>query len=127
VTIKDIEQLNQLVLKEAIDVTKVSFHAFGYVRQNYALLASGAALGRGCGPLLVGRDNITRDQLESARIAIPGWYTSATLLLRMFAPQLRREQLIEVVFGEHFADAIGLLLEVGIYSFAQGDDAGIVA
>lgn len=100
VQIEDIERLNQLAFEEAIDVTKISFHAFGNLRDRYALLASGAALGRGCGPLLVMRETAVKSGLDKARIAIPGWNTSATLLLRMFAPELRREQFVEMEFDE---------------------------
>ncbi len=125
VTIQDIEKLNQMAMSRAIDVTKISFHALGRVRENYALLASGAALGRGCGPLLVGRDESVRDRLDSARVAIPGWNTSATLLLRMFAPQLRSEQLVEVTF-DHILEMTargdvdaGLIIHESRFTFAR--------
>lgn len=84
----DVEQLNQLALAAALDVTKVSFHLYGHIRDSYTLLPTGAALGRGCGPLLVSRDSCAIDSLASKPVALPGRYTTAALLLRLFAPQL---------------------------------------
>ena len=84
----DVEQLNQLALAAALDVTKVSFHLYGHIRDSYTLLPTGAALGRGCGPLLVSRDYCSIDSLASKPVALPGRHTTAALLLRLFAPQL---------------------------------------
>ncbi len=84
----DIDMLNTWALAGDPDVVKVSFHAFAHLRTQYALLHSGGALGRGCGPLIVARDAAIEDaeSLTSARIAIPGSLTTAGLLLRLFAP-----------------------------------------
>jgi 1,4-dihydroxy-6-naphthoate synthase len=84
----DVEQLNQHALATALDVTKVSFHLYGHIRNNYTLLSSGAALGRGCGPLLVSRKECSMATLRNKPVALPGMYTTAALLLRLFAPQL---------------------------------------
>ena len=86
--ILDVEQLNQLALTAALDVSKVSFHLYGHIRDNYILLPAGAALGRGCGPLLVSRNDCSIDSLRSKPVALPGKYTTAALMLRLFAPQL---------------------------------------
>ena len=69
-----------------LDVTKLSYHALGHVLDEYCLLGSGGALGRGCGPLLVTKDikDLGKDQLR--RIAIPGKLTTAALLLQMYLP-----------------------------------------
>lgn len=84
----DVEQLNRLALSAALDVTKVSFHLYGHIRKEYTLLPSGAALGRGCGPLLVSRGEVTLDSLCNKPVALPGRYTTAALLLRLHAPEL---------------------------------------
>ena len=84
----DVEQLNQQALAAAFDVTKVSFHLFGHIRGNYTLLPSGAALGRGCGPLLVSNKECPVGALRHKPVALPGRYTTAALLLRLFAPQM---------------------------------------
>jgi 1,4-dihydroxy-6-naphthoate synthase len=85
-TLKDVETLNRLALQKVFDITKASFHGFGFLRDKYCLLHSGSALGRGCGPLIVARNRIDQEELISKKIAIPGKMTTAYLLLQMFAP-----------------------------------------
>ena len=92
----DVESLNRLALSAVLDVTKVSFHLYGHIRDRYTLLTAGAALGRGCGPILVSRDHCPIDSLCSKPVALPGRYTTAALLLRLFAPQL--ENLVYMPF-----------------------------
>ncbi len=85
--LEDVETLNIWALEGRLDVTKLSFHAFGHVLDDYCLLRSGSALGRGCGPLLVTKPGKKMRHLEEAKIAIPGQYTTAALLFRMYAPE----------------------------------------
>lgn len=82
----DVESLNHWALQGKLDVTKLSFHALGHALDNYIMLSAGAALGRGCGPLLVIRRGGVLDS-SRARIAIPGRYTTAAMLLKLYAPQ----------------------------------------
>jgi 1,4-dihydroxy-6-naphthoate synthase len=96
--LEDVETLNRLALAGELDVTKVSYHALGHIRDQYALLHSGSALGRGCGPLLVARDILDPTDLRSRRIAVPGQYTTALLLLRLLDPRL--ENFIVMPFNE---------------------------
>lgn len=81
----DVETLNQWAMAGKLEVTKLSFHALGHVLDKYVLLDSGSALGRGCGPLLVTRQD-TKIDLAEATIAIPGQYTTAAMLLQLYAP-----------------------------------------
>jgi len=83
----DVETLNEWALVGRLDVSKISCHALGHVLGEYQLLNVGAALGRGCGPLLVAREPLAADELPARRIAIPGCLTTAALLLKLFAPQ----------------------------------------
>jgi 1,4-dihydroxy-6-naphthoate synthase len=85
----DVETLNQWALQAKLDVTKLSFHALGHVGDRYVMLGAGAALGRGCGPLLVSRSGREIDP-DRTIIAIPGRYTTAALLLRLYAPRVRQ-------------------------------------
>ncbi|MDD2899352.1 MAG: 1,4-dihydroxy-6-naphthoate synthase [Desulfuromonadaceae bacterium] len=96
--LEDVETLNQWALKEQLDVSKVSYHAFGHIRDNYALLRSGSALGRGCGPLLVASEKLSTADLRGKTIAVPGRYTTAKLLLRLFDPAL--DSFIVMPFNE---------------------------
>ncbi len=84
----DIEALNRLAIDGRLDVTKVSFHALGRLRDRYCLLHSGGALGRGCGPLVVSLRPLRPSELTRKKIAIPGRLTTAALLLRLFEPSL---------------------------------------
>ncbi len=96
--LEDVESLNRLVLQRSLEVSKISFHLLGHIRDEYALLRSGGALGRGCGPLVVGRTRCDPRELRGKRIAIPGQYTTASLLLRLFDPSL--EGLVVMPFHE---------------------------
>lgn len=86
--LEDVETLNQLALHNSLDMSKVSYHALGHIRNNYALLSSGSALGRGCGPLLIAQHKFDPKSLRDKSIAIPGRYTTAALLLQLFDPHL---------------------------------------
>lgn len=96
--LEDIETLNSLALEHRLDLTKISFHALGHLRDHYVLLRVGGALGRGCGPLVVSREPCSPDRLKGRRIALPGRLTTAALLLRLFDPSL--DQLVYLPFDE---------------------------
>ncbi|MBJ6726624.1 1,4-dihydroxy-6-naphthoate synthase [Geomesophilobacter sediminis] len=86
--LEDVETLNRLALDRALDVSKVSYHLMGRILPDYVLLRSGGALGRGCGPLLVARADLDPSRLAGKKIALPGRYTTAALLLRLYDPTL---------------------------------------
>jgi 1,4-dihydroxy-6-naphthoate synthase len=86
--LEDVETLNSLALSSVLDVSKVSYHLMGRILKDYLLLRSGGALGRGCGPLLVAREPLDPARLGGRKIALPGEYTTAALLLRLFDPSL---------------------------------------
>ncbi len=91
VHLHDIETLNRLALASTYDITKISFHTYLLVRQHYQLLNTGAALGFGCGPLLVARTPMSPAEVAHSRIAIPGELTTAHLLLRLWAPEAKQK------------------------------------
>ena len=91
VHLHDVETLNRLALEGTYDFTKISFHAYLLVREHYQLLNSGAALGFGCGPLLVSRSPMNPSDISQCRIAVPGELTTAHLLLRLRAPDARQK------------------------------------
>ncbi len=86
--LEDVETLNRLAIAGALDVTKVSYGALPHLLREYKPLRSGGALGRGCGPLLLAREQLGAESLRDARIATPGVLTTANLLLRLYAPEL---------------------------------------
>ncbi|HPD78542.1 MAG TPA: 1,4-dihydroxy-6-naphthoate synthase, partial [Spirochaetota bacterium] len=82
-TIADVEELNSLARNLYCDITKLSFHAWLRLRESYEILDSGAALGYGCGPLVVSGG---RRLKEDSVVALPGEWTTAALLFRIYAP-----------------------------------------
>ncbi len=85
--IDDVETLNGLALEGWLEVSKVSCHAYFYLRDRYRFLNYGAAFGRGCGPLVVSREAIKPSELSGLRMAVPGRYTTAMLLMKLFTAQ----------------------------------------
>ncbi len=83
-----IQSLNQRALRGEYEVTAVSFHAYAYLADRYALLPHGASMGDGYGPMVVTRDACRADDLRGKRIAVPGTLTTAFLALRLWDPAL---------------------------------------
>jgi 1,4-dihydroxy-6-naphthoate synthase len=110
----DVEELNHNALEGTVDITKISYHAYAYAASQYILLDAGGALGRGNGPLLISKRKIYPDEINDARIAIPGKYTTANLLLSIAWPEAKKKQeylfsdIPEVILSEE-ADA-GLII-----------------
>ncbi len=100
----DVEGLNERALNKELDITKASFYAFGFLRENYGLLHSGSALGRGCGPLIVAKKPIKLSELVHSSIAIPGKMTTAYLLLQLFEPCIK---IVEMPF-DRIMNAVSL-------------------
>lgn len=80
----DIETLNRRAMEGVYDVTAVSFHAYAYLSERYALLPHGASVGDGYGPMVVAARPLSQDDLGKVRIAVPGTLTTAFLALRLF-------------------------------------------
>lgn len=83
-TLKDIQTLNEDAKRGVYDVTAISFHAYAYVADKYALLPHGASIGDKYGPILVSKEPRSPDEIGNMKIAIPGELTSAFLALRIF-------------------------------------------
>ena len=122
VLLADIEELNALALAGGADVCKISAALWPLVRQDYTLLASGAALGRGNGPVLVTRAQDPRDT-GFASIALPGLRTTAALLLERYGePQARRQYLrFDRIAPAVLAGRVeaGVLIHEGRFTFAD--------
>ncbi len=94
----DVEELNKAAFEHEIDITKLSYHAYAYVANNYLLLNSGSALGNNNGPLLISKQKIYPDEVNDVRIAIPGRYTTANLLLSIAYPDAKNKK--EYLFSD---------------------------
>ena len=95
--LEDIQTLNAGAAEGKLDITKLSFPALFPQLSRYSVLQSGAALGKGVGPLLVGKSPVSEPDLEQARIAIPGEATTANFLLSYAFPQVKNK--VPMVFS----------------------------
>src|SRR5208283_1046453 len=82
--LQDIQTLNERATRGELDITAVSIHAYAYVSAQYALLPSGASMGDGYGPMLVAKQLLTKAELATKKIAVPGTMTSAFLALQLW-------------------------------------------
>ena len=100
----DVETLNQKAMRQALDITKLSYHAFAYVTKNYVLLDAGSALGFGVGPMLICKANPDEIYAQltthnpQLKIGIPGKYTTANFLLGLAFPNANNK--VELVFSD---------------------------
>ncbi|MFZ6017436.1 MAG: menaquinone biosynthesis family protein [Nitrospirota bacterium] len=104
--LEDVEILNQMALRAELDVTKASYHAFGHLCEDYCLLRSGGAIGRGCGPLVVARENYGMMDLHGKKIAIPGRLTTAYLLFQLFTSAFAHKGRYIVMSFDKIMDAV---------------------
>ena len=114
--LKDIQTLNEEARKGTYDVTAISFHAYAYVADKYALLPHGASIGDNYGPVVVANEELDPAELSKVRIAVPGTLTSAFLALSIFSPNFQ----FEVVPFDQIVEAVtqgrceaGLLIHEG--------------
>ena len=124
----DIETLNQRAHKDAFyDVTAISFHAYPYLQDQYALMSAGSSMGEGYGPMLVatrkiGTATLKPSDLSKLRIAIPGTMTTAYLTLKLFAPEVQTHVVefdkitAAVASGEY---DVGLLIHEGQLTYGS--------
>ena len=89
---EDVEALNRRAFSSELAATKLSYHAFAYLTERYALLDAGSALGNNCGPLLIARQPMTEAEINTARIAIPGKMTTANFLLSIAYPDAQNKR-----------------------------------
>ena len=114
--LKDIQTLNEAAHQQTYDVTAISFHAYAYVADKYALLPHGASIGDNYGPIVVANQELDVSELSNVTIAVPGKLTSAFLALSIHTPNFN----YEVVPFDKIIDAVtegqcdaGLLIHEG--------------
>jgi 1,4-dihydroxy-6-naphthoate synthase len=114
--LKDIQTLNEEAMRGTYDVTAISFHAYAYTADKYALLPHGASIGDNYGPIVVSREPASPEDISRLKIAIPGKLTSAFLALRIFNSEFE----YQVVPFDKIIDAVqngdcdaGLLIHEG--------------
>lgn len=114
--LKDIQTLNEDAMNGVYDVTAISFHAYAYISDKYALLPHGASIGDNYGPIVVSKETYSADEIGKMKIGIPGKLTSAFLALRIFNSDFE----YEVIPFDKIIDAVldgrvdaGLLIHEG--------------
>jgi 1,4-dihydroxy-6-naphthoate synthase len=121
-TLCDIETLNRKAMEGYYDVSAISFHAYPYVQDKYALMPSGGSVGEGYGPMIVSMRSYTLDEVRKLRIAVPGTMTTAYLALKLFAPDIETvvvpfDQIIpQILEGKHEA---GLIIHEGQLTYSR--------
>jgi 1,4-dihydroxy-6-naphthoate synthase len=121
-TLCDIETLNRTAMEGVYDVTAISFHAYPYIQEKYALMSCGGSVGEGYGPMIVAAKALSIAEIKTRRIAVPGTMTTAYLALKLFAPQIETavvpfDQIIpQVLAGKHEA---GLIIHEGQLTYAK--------
>jgi 1,4-dihydroxy-6-naphthoate synthase len=120
---EDVETLNEWALAGKLDVTKLSYSTYLHTAQSYALLHSGSALGKGVGPLLVAREQLSLANASGYTIAIPGIHTTANLLLSLALPEATQKTAMlfsdieqSVLDGKYDA---GLIIHESRFTYAQ--------
>jgi 1,4-dihydroxy-6-naphthoate synthase len=89
--LEDIQTLNEKAMRGVYDVTAVSFHAYAYIADKYALLPHGASIGDNYGPIVVSHELAKPEDMSKLKVAVPGELTSAFLALRIFCPDFEYE------------------------------------
>ena len=118
----DIETLNRRAMEGVFDVTAISFHAYPYLQDKYALMPSGGSVGEGYGPMIVSTKPYGPNEIKKIKIAVPGTMTTAYLSLKLFAPTIETEvvpfdQIIpQVLAGKYEA---GLIIHEGQLTYAK--------
>jgi 5,8-dihydroxy-2-naphthoate synthase len=118
----DIETLNQAARQQRYDVTALSFSAYPFVAEHYALLDCGASFGEGYGPIVVAARTMKPEELERSRVAVPGTLTTSYLVLKLFAPGVETVPMpFDKILDEVKAGTVeaGLLIHEGQLLYPQ--------
>jgi 1,4-dihydroxy-6-naphthoate synthase len=121
-TLTDIETLNRKAMEGFYDVSAISFHAYPYVQDKYALMTCGGSVGEQYGPMVISLRMIGLEELKTMKIAVPGTMTTAYLALKLFAPKIETavvpfDRIIpEVLAGKYEA---GLIIHEGQLTYER--------
>ncbi len=113
--LEDIQTLNERATRGELDISAISFHAYAYVSDKYALLPNGASMGDGYGPMIIAKQRLSRQEIVQKKVAVPGAMTSAFLALQLWAGR-RGEDLDYVVvpFDQVFSSVRSGRAEAGL-------------
>lgn len=125
--IDDVETLNNLTMQRQLDISKVSCHAYFFLKEDYEFLSCGAAFGRGCGPIVVKRDNAVIHPDDELTVAVPGKLTTAYLLFELFCHEskIKVKKVVFMPFNEIMSSVskgqvdIGVIIHEGRFTYKQ--------
>jgi 1,4-dihydroxy-6-naphthoate synthase len=123
--LEDVETLNQWALAGKLDITKLSFPALFQSIDNYILLDSGSALGKGVGPLLVSAGEIDKNtSIEATQVLLPGEHTTANLLFSFAYPNATRKSFtrfdrIEDEVAKSKGAMLGVIIHESRFTYRQ--------
>jgi 1,4-dihydroxy-6-naphthoate synthase len=87
VVMEDVQTLNEMAMAGRLDFTKISYGCLPLILENYVVLNSGSALGKGVGPLLISAIALPEPAVKQCVVAIPGRHTSAHVLFSLAYPE----------------------------------------
>ncbi len=125
IELDDVETLNHKASKQIFDISKLSFAAIGQYQETYGLLRTGAALGRGCGPLLIAKPGFKTKNIEKVKIAVPGIQTTANLLLGLWLG--KKTDVVPMTFDQIMPSVIngqydfGVIIHEGRFTYQTQD------
>lgn len=121
-TLTDIETLNRKAMDGFYDVTAISFHAYPYIQEKYALMSCGGSVGEKYGPMVVSPRTFGLEELKRMKVAVPGTLTTAYLALKLFAPKIETavvpfDQIIPAVLAGKYE--AGLIIHEGQLTYER--------
>lgn len=122
VYMEDVETLNRWALEGKLDITKLSYGVVPLVLNQYAMLHSGSALGRGVGPLLISGNTGDQQSVEEQVVAIPGLHTTAHLLFSLAYPHAQKKEFLRYDEIESFVESkkgLGVIIHENRFTYRQ--------
>ena len=124
VQLEDVETLNELAINQSLDFTKVSYGVLPLISENYKVLNSGSALGKGVGPLLISKNLLPVELVDNCKIAIPGENTTAHLLFSLAFPNAKNKVFMRYDEIENFVlesgeDIMGVIIHENRFTYFE--------
>lgn len=125
VILEDVETLNELALKNTLDISKISYGVLPLLLDRYLVLNSGSALGTGVGPLLIANKEIANEEIKKYTIAIPGEHTTAHMLFSLAFPEaknkifLRYDEIENFVLSSKDKNVAGVIIHENRFTYQQ--------
>lgn len=123
--LQDVQALNDMAIKNTLDITKLSYGVLPLVLDKYMVLNSGSALGSGVGPLLIARNLYSTHEIEDCVVAIPGINTTAHLLFKLAFPNVknkifvRYDEIESFILNNHDEKRAGVIIHENRFTYSE--------